>query len=214
MIALLKNLAALPNTDLVLISGRDRQTLSHWFGQLPIRLVAEHGFFLKSPGSPEWEELAPGVDRSWMPVVEEAMASYVARTPGSFIERKYSGLAWHFRKAEPGFGLRQGRELAHHLTEYFANRPLGILQGACAIEAVSQGVDKGSAYRNLLGRSEEPDFILVAGDDSTDEKPVPHRVPYRMVDQVGSEPTAARHRVEGPDWLRALLIAALDGRRP
>ncbi len=214
LIALLRNLAALPHTDLVLISGRDCQTLAHWFGQLPIQLVAEHGFFLKLPGSPGWEELAPGVDRSWMAAVEEAMASYVARTPGSFIERKHSGLAWHFRKAEPGFGLRQGHELAHHLTEYFANRPLGILQGACVVEAVSQGVDKGSAYRNLLGRFEEPDFILVAGDDSTDENLF--RTVSRSVwsIKVGSEPTAARHRVEGPDGLRALLIAAQDARRP
>ena len=149
-----------------------------------------------------------------MAAVEEAMASYVARTPGSFIERKHSGLAWHFRKAEPGFGLRQGHELAHHLTEYFANRPLGILQGACVVEAVSQGVDKGSAYRNLLGRFEEPDFILVAGDDSTDENLF--RTVSRSVwsIKVGNEPTAARHRVEGPDGLRALLIAALDARRP
>lgn len=213
LLTLLKDLSDLPRTDVAVLSGRDRQSLTHWFGHLPIHLVAEHGFFLRIPNSSEWEELVPGVDRSWLPAVEEAMASYVARTPGSFIERKHSGLAWHYRKAEPGLGLRQGRELAHHLTEYFANRPLRVLQGACIVEAHTQGISKWATIHTLWNRFGDHDFVLAAGDDTTDED-LFHALPDAGWSiKIGPGRTAARHRLEGPDWLKALLAAALDARR-
>lgn len=213
LLTLLKDLSALPRTDVAVVSGRDRQSLTHWFGHLPIHLVAEHGFFLRMPYSSEWEELVPGVDRSWLPAVEEAMASYVARTPGSFIERKHSGLAWHYRKAEPGLGLRQGRELAHHLTEYFANRPLRVLQGACIVEAHTQGISKWATIHTLWSRFGDHDFILAAGDDTTDED-LFHALPdFGWSIKIGPGRTVAHHRLAGPDWLKALLAAALDARR-
>ncbi len=213
LLTLLKDLSGLPHTDVVVLSGRDRQSLTHWFGHLPVHLVAEHGFFLRMPHASEWEELVPGVDRSWLPVVEEAMASYVARTPGSFIERKHSGLAWHFRKAEPGLGLRQGRELAHHLTEYFANRPLRVLQGACVVEVHSQGISKWATIQTLRNRFGDHDFVLAAGDDTTDEDLFRALADAGWSIKVGPGRTAAQHRLDGPDWLRALLAAALDARR-
>ncbi|MFQ5877437.1 MAG: bifunctional alpha,alpha-trehalose-phosphate synthase (UDP-forming)/trehalose-phosphatase [Acidobacteriota bacterium] len=212
LLDLLQRLSSTPGLELILLSGRDRESLSGWFGGLPIHLVAEHGVFLRARGGESWDELVPGIDRSWFAAVEEAMASYVARTPGSFIERKHAGLAWHYRRAEPDLGLRQGRELAHHLTEYFANRPVRVQQGACVVEAHSQGIDKGWAYRILLRRFGAFDFILAAGDDRTDEDLFETLAPSVWSIKVGGGVSAARFRLSSPDRLRALLTDALASR--
>jgi trehalose 6-phosphate synthase/phosphatase len=196
----------------VILSGRDRESLAKWFGRLPAHLVAEHGYSLRTRKGRRWEELVSGVDRSWFVGVGDVMESYVARTPGSFIERKQSGVSWHFRKAETHLGLRHARELAHHLTEYFANRPLRVQQGACVVEAHGQEFDKGWAYRTLLRRLGSFDFILVAGDDRTDEDLFEAVAPGAWSIKIGTGPSAARHRLASPDHLRTLLASALARR--
>ncbi len=211
LIGLLRRLHS-SGANVVMISGRDRDTLEAWFGEIPIHLVAEHGFLHRPAGARAWEELAPGLDRSWFPVVEETMRSYVDRTPGSFIERKQAGLAWHYRRAEPGLGLRQGRELAHHLTEYFANRPVRVIRGACVVEANTQGIDKGWAYRALQRRVAESDLIIMAGDDRTDEDMFRAAGDDVWSIKVGSGVTAARYRVASPEQLRELLSRAASAR--
>jgi len=44
---IISELSNCPNTDLVLISGRDKTTLQNWFGDLNIALIAEHGVWNK-----------------------------------------------------------------------------------------------------------------------------------------------------------------------
>lgn len=210
LLGLLGRLASAPRTRLVIMSGREPGWLQRWFGDLPVDLLAEHGLYLRPRGGTQWEDLAPGTDRSWMPVVEEVMASYVARTPGSFIERKKAGLAWHYRKAEGELGVRQGRELAHHLTEFFANRPVRILRGACVVEVISQGIDKGRAYRTVVRRMGNFNFILAAGDDRTDEDLFRAVEPEAWSIKIGEGMTAARHRLPSPEKLRDLLGRGLE----
>ena len=212
LLDLLGRLSGAPRMRVALMSGRDRSSLDRWFGDLPITLVAEHGVFVRPGGRSEWKEIFPGLDRSWMPSVEDAMSSYVSRTPRSFIERKHAALAWHYRDSEPALGLRQGRELAHHLTEYFANRPIRIIHGTSVVEAVHDGVGKGRAYQMLVGRLGATDFTLVAGDDRSDEgifRSVPEGV---WSVKIGPGDTFARHRLESPSRLRALIETALTAR--
>ncbi|MEE9218776.1 MAG: bifunctional alpha,alpha-trehalose-phosphate synthase (UDP-forming)/trehalose-phosphatase [Acidobacteriota bacterium] len=213
LLELLEKLAGAPNIEVVLLSSRDRESLMQWFAHLPVHLVAEHGFFLRSPGRKGWEELAADLDQSWLPAVEEAMVSYLARTPGSFIERKHSGLAWHYRKADPELGQRQALELAHHLTEYFANRPVRVLQGPCVVEVHNQSLGKGWAYRTLLHRLGPCDFVLAAGDDRADEDMFRAAAGDVWSIKIGGGTTSARYRLSSPDRLRALLAAALQARK-
>ena len=44
---LLTQLSSDPSNKVVIISGRDHQTLEDWFGQLPLDLIAEHGVWTK-----------------------------------------------------------------------------------------------------------------------------------------------------------------------
>jgi trehalose 6-phosphate synthase/phosphatase len=209
---LLRRLCMADGIEVIILSGRDRESLDKWFGRLPAHLVAEYGYFLRTRKGRRWEELVSGVDRSWFVGVGDVMESYVARTPGSFIERKHSGLSWHYRKAEAHLGQRQARELAHHLTEYFANRPLRVQHGACVVEAHGQEIDKGWTYRTLLNRLGSFDFVLVAGDDRTDEDLFEAVAPSAWSIKIGTGPSAARHRLASPDLLRTLLASALARR--
>jgi len=48
LISLAEKLAAV--SDVVIISGRDRDFLGKWFSNLDLTLVAEHGAFIRHPG--------------------------------------------------------------------------------------------------------------------------------------------------------------------
>ena len=50
LIELLQSLCLQPNTDLAIISGRDQAFIDQWFGDLPLRLVAEHGHYVRPKG--------------------------------------------------------------------------------------------------------------------------------------------------------------------
>ena len=52
------------NSDVVVISGRNRSFLDAIFADIPVHLVAEHGAFLKKPDQP-WERLDLSAD-DWL----------------------------------------------------------------------------------------------------------------------------------------------------
>ena len=47
LLLLLKQLSKLPNTDIAIVSGRDKKFLVKWFGALAITLIAEHGYYIR-----------------------------------------------------------------------------------------------------------------------------------------------------------------------
>ena len=54
LLDLLRALAARPDTEVHLVSGRPQDTLEEWLGDLPIWLHAEHGFVSRDPATREW----------------------------------------------------------------------------------------------------------------------------------------------------------------
>lgn len=68
----LTRLAADPANVIYIVSGRDRGFLSHHLGHIKnLGFSAEHGCFLKTPGSEEWINLTDGLDMSWRADVED-----------------------------------------------------------------------------------------------------------------------------------------------
>src|SRR5205823_6799369 len=45
LLKLLDNLSQ--KSEIILISGRDRNTLEQWFSHLPLNIIGEHGLFIK-----------------------------------------------------------------------------------------------------------------------------------------------------------------------
>src|SRR5690606_18984433 len=48
---MLCSLQELPNTQVVLVSGRSRKDMEQWFGNCGIMLISEHGAWCKKPAS-------------------------------------------------------------------------------------------------------------------------------------------------------------------
>jgi trehalose 6-phosphate synthase/phosphatase len=150
--------------EVVIVSGRDRNALENWFGNLDVGLVAEHGVWTRRHG--EWL-LKNGQSLDWKTKVRELMELYVDRLPGAFIEEKEHSIAWHYRRADPDLASVRVKELTDTLISLTENGQANILEGSKVIEVRPSGVGKGAAASAFL--FPEPNFVLALGDDSTDE---------------------------------------------
>ena len=202
LLGLLEKLARNPGNEVVLISGRDKETLEKWFGGLNVGLVAEHGAWIKEKGG-EWETIET-LTSEWKEEVYPILESFVDRTPGSFIEEKEFSLVWHHRKANPGLGELRARELINNLSNTLANLDLQVLEGSKVVEVKNAGINKGHAALRWLSR-EEWDFILGMGDDWTDEDTFKVLPSTAWSIKVGSGASAARFSLGSPDEAAALL---------
>ena len=79
-------LAADPQNAVWIISGRDQDFLQQYLGHISsLGFSAEHGSFIRHPGTTEWVNLAETFDMSWQKEVMECFQKYTEKTPGSFI---------------------------------------------------------------------------------------------------------------------------------
>ncbi|CAD7955266.1 unnamed protein product [Amoebophrya sp. A25] len=166
-----------PRNIVVVISGRTKEQLDHWFSQVPkIGLAAEHGFCYRIPPllGEEWVQLqTAATDFQWKQIAFELMKEYSARTQGSFMENKGSALVWQYREADPEFGDLQAKELGQHLREFMFGLPVEITNGKGYVEVKLAGINKGAAVSKILQKVSnirgDPDFVLCMGDDRSDE---------------------------------------------
>jgi trehalose 6-phosphate synthase/phosphatase len=203
-LALLSALAADPKNQVVIISGRDRQTLDHWFGALAVGLVAEHGAWIKYRDE-SWQVVKP-LANEWKEQLLPILEIYTDRLPGAFVEDKENSAAWHYRLADPEQAGYLAAELVDHLNNLIAKTDLQVIQGNKVVEIRHAGIDKGNAALQWLARSDY-DFVFGVGDDATDED-LFRAMPASAVSiRVGMEGTRARYNlrnsVEVVDLLQA-----------
>ena len=166
VISLVQKLADDPANYVVLVSGRDRQTLDTWFGALPIHLVAEHGFLARPPGK-EWRSMKviPG---DWKHLLLPILNLFADRLPGVTVEEKEYSLVWHYRGADPEQGEPFAHELIDNLNAMTGNVDVQVMQANKAIEVRVAGINKGTVAREMIAEGGY-DFVLAIGDDKTDE---------------------------------------------
>ncbi|MGB7784973.1 MAG: bifunctional alpha,alpha-trehalose-phosphate synthase (UDP-forming)/trehalose-phosphatase [Salinimicrobium sp.] len=198
---LIKRLARQENTRVVLISGRDKETLGKWWKDVPVELISEHGVWLR-PVDQEWE-LSENLNNSWMKTIRPVLETFVDRTPGTFIEEKNYSLAWHFRKANPELGEVRANELSTVLRDMISNHGLSVLQGNKVLEIKNSGVNKGKAANKRL--TEKYDFIFAIGDDWTDEYLFTELPDYATTVKVGMNKTDAKYFLDNVEQVRELL---------
>jgi len=207
---LLRDLAALPATEVHVVSGRDRRTLGAWLGDLPVSLGAEHGFATRAVGAEGWSTRAD-IDLRWLAHADAILRSVELEVDGSEIERKPCGMAWHYRRVDPEYGEWRARELRLHLAERFANEPVEILAGRKVIELRAAGIDKGRYVRDL---DLDDAFVLAIGDDRTDIDMYSALPEHAISVHVGLEGERNRYRVDSPSEVRDLLAALVSGLAP
>jgi trehalose 6-phosphate synthase/phosphatase len=199
---LLRTLAAQPKNNVVIASGRERQTLQEWFGSLPLGLVAEHGAWIKFAGQ-DWQHPKP-FNTDWKRDLLPILEIYADRLPGAFVEEKEDAVAWHFRMADPEQAELRAPELVDHMTHLTAKTDLQVVLGSKVVEIRRAGVDKGTAALNWLNDSDY-DFIIGIGDDTTDEDLFKNMPASALTIRVGIAPTLARYAVSSSAEVIELL---------
>ncbi|MFZ2455102.1 MAG: bifunctional alpha,alpha-trehalose-phosphate synthase (UDP-forming)/trehalose-phosphatase [Candidatus Altiarchaeia archaeon] len=207
VIALLRRLTSDPRNTVAIISGRDRKTLTEWFGKLDIGLVAEHGAFIREKTG-EWTTARP-LNTEWKPKVCTVLRRYIDRVPGSFIEEKEYSLAWHYRSADPEFASQRAKELTDNLLALTATIELQVLQGNKVVEVRTAGINKGSAALHFQGQ-ERYDYIMAIGDDWTDEDMFKALPKTACTIKVGMNPSYSRYNLHNYREAQKLLMAMAE----
>ncbi|MEN8156333.1 MAG: bifunctional alpha,alpha-trehalose-phosphate synthase (UDP-forming)/trehalose-phosphatase, partial [Bacteroidota bacterium] len=200
---ILQRLTIDKNNMVVIISGRDKETLGRWFDESwNIHFVAEHGVWLREPGE-SWHMMEQ-IDNEWMESVQPLLEYYVDRTPRTFIEHKNFSLVWHYRKADPDLGMQRAWELKDELRTLTSNLNLEIMDGDKVLEIKYSGINKGRAATSKMGDN-LCDFILAVGDDWTDEYTFDAMPEGAYSIKVGTKTTKASYYIESVDLVRELL---------
>ncbi|WP_422079625.1 bifunctional alpha,alpha-trehalose-phosphate synthase (UDP-forming)/trehalose-phosphatase [Ulvibacterium sp.] len=190
------------DTEMYLVSGRDKETFTRWFLPKKYNMIVEHGVWISNDGKPF--RMLENVKNDWMEKIRPVLESFVDRTPGSFIEEKNYSLAWHYRKTDPDFGNLRATELNTVLTSLIANDDISVLNGNKVMEVKSSNVNKGRATVRVLGENDY-DFVFAIGDDWTDEFMFQELPKSAVTVKVGQQKTQAKFFVENTKKVRELL---------
>jgi len=203
LLRLLRKLSINKKNKVVLISGRDKDILGRWFGNLNLGFASEHGAWIKDKKNKKWETLKP-LTSDWKDKIRPILEQYMDRTPGSFIEEKDFSLVWHYRRSNPELSAVRAGELIDELVNFTANLDLQVLEGSKVVEIKNAGINKGRAALRWTEK-EKWDFILAIGDDHTDEdvfEVLPERA-YSI--KVGLGPSLARFNLRSSRDVGLLL---------
>lgn len=212
MISALKALCEDKRNTVVVVSGKEKHSLSKTIGHVPhLGLAAEHGMFFSWPTKSKytskrrWESLVPDGDRSWRSLAISIMEVYTSRTHGSYIEETEMKVLWQYRDADPEFGHIQAKEIEDHLVNVLRNYPVDILhlgmEEGGYVEVRPTGVNKGVLAMHtiqnfpLIAAASKVDFALVLGDDHCDEPML------SVVRQIGRRVATAKRAKKGQDPL-------------
>ncbi|WP_437968418.1 bifunctional alpha,alpha-trehalose-phosphate synthase (UDP-forming)/trehalose-phosphatase [Sorangium sp. So ce260] len=206
LIADLRALAARQRTQVHVVSGRPREDLERWLGELPISLHAEHGFFSRAaPGEP-WVALREA-SLDWKPRVRDILQGFVDRTAGSFIEEKAVSIAWHYRSADPELASQMAREVPAKLDEVLRERDLELIPGRKVLEVRLRGVNKGVIVPRVLATVTPEAMVVALGDDRTDEDLFAALPPTALSVHVGGGESSAAFQLPDPAAARRFLRA-------
>jgi trehalose 6-phosphate synthase/phosphatase len=199
----------LDGVDVFIISGRSTADLDAWMSGYGFTLVAEHGFYIRTPDDEGWRVFDERANLGWMDQVRDVLAYHAGMTPGSTIEMKRASIVWHYRESDPEYGLWKAHQIVSELSEIMANDPVGIHHGKKIVEVGSIQISKGAVVEHLLSRKNYRN-VICAGDDATDE------TMFRLKDsrftriKVGEGETSADYRVQSPGEFRRLLRKAVE----
>lgn len=203
---ILKVLSKNPKNEVVVISGRDKDSLGEWLGGLTDGLSAEHGLWIMDD---EGWKMIDTLSDEWKDEIRPILELFVDRTPGSLIEEKAYSIAWHYRNVDPALSNVRVGELKDTLSHLVSNLGVGVLEGNKVIEIKYTSINKGRAALKWL-ESGKWDTIVSIGDDWTDEYvfEVLPKDAYSI--KVGFGPSKAKYRLPSVKEVRNLLYYLAD----
>ncbi|MBN2245469.1 MAG: bifunctional alpha,alpha-trehalose-phosphate synthase (UDP-forming)/trehalose-phosphatase [Candidatus Aminicenantes bacterium] len=199
----LKKLAEDPGNTIVIMSRREHEEMDNLCRGFPCGLMAEQGIWIKKNVHSDWEKLV-SFSNDWKNEIKPVFNDYVVRVPGSFIDEKEFVLAWNYQKSDPELGNMSASELFDYLSDFLANTGLQVTHGNKLVDVRVQGMDKGNGVRPWLLENNW-DFILVLGEDWSDEdifKIMPDKA-YSI--KITPSPTHAKYYLESQESARKLM---------
>ncbi len=192
----LNRLSKIPGTHAAILSGRSQAVLRRLARPAAsVILVGGHG------GDTGDEELTVQQRRA-LQAVRGRFEAMLDRFPGSHMEEKGSGVAFHYRPVAPA---RQSEAARAALEAASGLEGVRVLHGKKVVEAAPAGADKGTALDALRQRL-AAEAVVFFGDDVTDEDAFAVLRGADVGVKVGPGPTAAGYRVEGPAQVPGLLL--------
>lgn len=191
-----------PNTEIAIISGRDKKTLESWFGHKKYTLVTDHGAWLRKLDQ-DWVALEH-LKSNWKENIRPVMESFTDSTPGSLIEEKEFSIAWHYRKVDAEMATLRTMELKHVLKSLLYNNNLSVLDGNKVLEVKNSNINKGRAATSIISNTKY-DFIFSIGDDWTDEFMFEELPDSAYTIKVGNVKTVAKYFINNSTEVLNLL---------
>ncbi len=134
----------------------------------------------------------------------------VARYPGSRLELKPTGAAFHTRTmADQALCARAEQEM---LEQFAQLEGLKITPGQHVVESSVHSATKGEGITAFM-QATGADVTLFAGDDVTDENAMRELGPADLGIKVGTGQSLAAHRVASPEELATALARLAELRR-
>jgi trehalose 6-phosphate synthase/phosphatase len=200
---LLRLIASLPATTIVIITGRGYSDIEILLKSLPVKIIAEHGAMIRNKGI--WKREIDD-DGLWKKSVWPLFNQVTQLCRYSYIEEKAYSLTWHYRAADVEEGIINSQILIGLLNNIIPSLGLKLLNGNKVVEVMKAGVGKGKAVKRLVERMNY-DFILSVGDDATDEEMFEYFIPDNnaFTIKVGKGKTYAGHNLAGPEEVFKLL---------
>lgn len=198
---IMQKLADDSSVKICIISGRRREDLEHWFGNLNITLIAEHGAWVKD--EKEWRESYSSFSEH-KDVLLQTMQRYAKRTAGASVEEKTHSLVWHYRRVKSELAYARNTNLNGELERALTDTDIGVFHGNKIIEVKPMGINKGIVAKQYFDQS-NADFVMCIGDDYTDEdmfEALPDEV---FTIKVGAQDTAAMFAVKNVSAVHSLL---------
>ncbi len=202
LIKLLGRLNGEKRTDVVILSGRSKEELQNWFGDMPIGIAAEHGAYFRRAEGKNWHKTS-SASLEWIDEVAELFEDYASQTPGAHVERKSWALSWHYRGASP-YHTQKSLVALRRLTRPILKKyDLVVQEGNKVFEILPREITKGRIAQEWLLLDQ--DFVLCIGDDVTDEDMFRAVPPTSWTMKVGRGPTEANYRLKNVDEVLGLL---------
>lgn len=200
---LLKKLANDFKNEVVILSGRDKDSLNSWIKEPKIALVAEHGIWVK-PRNEYYFQPAKGLQNNWIESISGILEKFTERIPKSLVEKKDFSIAFHYRLSPADLVKQQLPDLLDELELAIQNTDLEILKGSKIIEVKNKSINKGSSTRSWISRKKY-DFYFAVGDDTTDEYLFQALPETAYTIKVGTDESNAKYRIKNvKDTLKLL----------
>jgi trehalose 6-phosphate phosphatase len=181
------------------VSGRGLADLRNQFSwPSEIRLVGSHG--LEDAAQPDVVPTAE--ERQRMQAVRSLAEKAARSVPGTWIEDKVTGLAFHYREA---VSASKGSLAAQRLGELLERMDgVWVHRGHLVVEASVRPASKAVAIARLADEVGAGSVTYV-GDDETDEEVFRALASPNVTVRVGPGETAAQHRLADPAEVVDLL---------